>query len=109
LRGSKDAAVAYAARTLFNTRLSRIGKMTELSVDTKKQAFRLQLDLVGESETIEIHVRKYSLERRGSNVTLIIDDATASRKWLAEVLREFVIGRRFPIPAQAGAVLKLLA
>jgi hypothetical protein len=109
LRGSKDAALAYTARTLFNTRFSRIGEMTEFSVDTKNQAFRVQLDLIGESEPIEIHVRKYSLERKGNNVTLIVDDATASRKWLSEVLREFVVGRRFPIPATAGAILKLLA
>ena len=82
--------------------------MTELSVDTKKQSFRLRLDLVGEAEPIEIHVTKYTLDRNGDDVRLTIVNATASRKWLAEVLREFVVGRSFSIPAKAGAVLNLL-
>ena len=83
--------------------------MTELSVDTKRQTFRVRLDLVGESEIIEIHVRKYSLERKGNIVKLTVDDVTTSRRWLTEALREFVVGQPFSIPAGAGAVLKLLA
>jgi hypothetical protein len=109
LRGSKDVALAFTLRSFFNTRFRRIGEMTELSVDTKKRAFRVQLDLVGESETIEIHVKKYNLARKGDIVLLTVDDVTASRKWLAEALREFVVGRPFSIPPKAGAVLKLLA
>jgi hypothetical protein len=109
LRGSKDAALAITARTLFNTRYRRIGEMTELSVDTKKQSLRLRLDLVGEAEPIEIHVTKYTLDQKGDDARLTIVHATASRKWLAEALREFVVGRSFSIPAKAGAVLNLLA
>ena len=109
MRGSKDAALAYAARTLFNIRLIRIGEMTELCLDTKRQTFRVRLDLVGESEPIEIHVRKYRLERKGNTVKLTVDDVTASRKWLTEALRAFVVGQAVSIPAGAGAVLKLLA
>ena len=109
LRGSKDAALGFAARTAFNTRFSRIGNMTELTVDTKNKSVRLRVDLVGESEAIEIQVAKYSLERRGDDVMVTVHDVTASRKWLAEALREFVVGRSFTIPPGAGAVLKLLA
>jgi hypothetical protein len=108
LRGSKDAALALAVRGFFNTRFSRIGQMTELSVDTKKRAFRVRLELAGESEPIEIQVKKYSLERRSTGATLTVVDATASREWLTEVLREFVIGQKFTIPDRAAAILKLL-
>ena len=83
--------------------------MTELSLDTKNKSLRLRVDLVGESETIEIQVARYSLERDGDNVMLIVHDATASRKWLTEALRQFVVGRSFPVPPAASAVLKLLA
>jgi hypothetical protein len=93
---------------LFNTKFSEIGQMTELSVDTKKRAFRLRLDLAGEPEPIEIHVKKYSLERRQERATLTIVDAAASREWLTQVLQEFVVGRKFTIPDRAAAVLKLL-
>jgi hypothetical protein len=82
--------------------------MTQLSVDTKKRAFRVRLELAGENEPIEIHVKKYGLERRRGRAALTVVDASSSREWLTEVLREFVIGQKFTIPDRAAAVLKLL-
>lgn len=108
LRGSKDAALSVAARTFINNRFSKIGQMTELSVDTKKRTIRVRLELKGEDEPIDIHVKKYSLERRSAGATLTIVDAVASREWLTEALNEFVIGQRFAIPDRAAAILKLL-
>jgi hypothetical protein len=109
LRSSKDAALAFGVRSYLNTRLRGIGEMTELSIDTKKQAFRVRLDLVGEAQPIEIHVKKYVLRGIATATTrLLIVEATASRQWLAKALREFVAGRSFTIPAKAGAALKLL-
>lgn len=98
LRGSKDAALALAARTFINTRFSKIGRMTELSVDTKMRTIRVRLVLKGEDEPIDIHVMRYGLERRSAGATLTIVDAVASRKWLTEALNEFVIGQPFTIP-----------
>jgi hypothetical protein len=92
----------------LNTRLRGIGELTELSIDTKKRASRLRLDLLGETEPIEIHITEYAVRRRGEAATVTIVGATASRAWLAAALREFVVGHSFSIPANAGAVLKLL-
>jgi hypothetical protein len=108
LRGSKDAALAFGARTYFNSRLRRIGEMTELSIDTKKRTLHVRLELRGEAAPIEIHVSKYDLKKSGTATILTIVEATASREWLAEALLEFVSGRSFKLPASAGAVLKLL-
>jgi hypothetical protein len=109
LRGSKDAALAFGARSYVNVRLRSVGKMTEFSIDTKKRALRVRLELLGESLPIEIHVQKYTLEQTGTATRLRIQKATASREWIAEALREFVVGRSFTIPAKAGTALKLLA
>jgi len=68
----------------------------------------LRLVLLGETKPIDIHVTEYSVVSRGEAATLTIVGATASRRWLAAALREFVVGRRFDIPANAGAILKLL-
>jgi hypothetical protein len=93
---------------VFNTKFSRIGEMTELTVDTQKRAFRLRVNLAGEDEPIDIHVKKYSLERRSSRATLTILDATASRAWIHQAMQSFVVGHKFTIPDGAAAVLKLL-
>jgi hypothetical protein len=108
LRSSKDAALAYGARTIINNRLRAIGEATELSVDTKKRAIRVHLHLTGEAKPIEIYVRKYALQRVGEHPTLTVVAATASREWVAAALREFVVGRTFRIPPNASVALKLL-
>jgi hypothetical protein len=108
LRASKDAALAFGARKFLNANLRGIGQMSELSIDTQRGTIRARLDLLGEAEPIEIDVLSYKLEQRGDEMVVTILDATASREWLAETLRQFVVGRSFTIPPQAGAVLKLL-
>jgi hypothetical protein len=83
--------------------------MTDLSIDTKRQTIRLQLQLSGDARPVEVYVRKYALKRKGERPMLMVVDATASRKWVAAVLREFVTGQTFPVPPQAATALKLLA
>lgn len=82
--------------------------MTELSIDTKKKTVRLRLELLGEAEPIEVQVTKYSLKQKGDETRLVVEEATASREWLAVALREFVVGQSVPVPAKAGVLLKLL-
>jgi hypothetical protein len=105
----KDSALAATARTFLNVKLRGIGKVTELSIDTKKKSLRVQVDLVGEAEPIEIRIVKYSIKQKSGELSLVIEDATASREWLAVALREFVIGQSISLPGKAGALLKLLA
>jgi hypothetical protein len=108
LRGSKDVALGFTVRTLLNTRLRGIGEIADLAVDTRKRAVRLQVTLVGETKPVEIQVRRYSLQHSGNDATLTVVDAAASRPWVDEALRTFVVGRSFVIPSTAVAVLKLL-
>ena len=82
--------------------------MTELAIDTKKRRVRVRLELVGEAEPIEVEITKYNLKNKESAARLTIEEATASREWLAVALREFVVGRTIDIPPQAGTLLKLL-
>src|SRR5215510_9314402 len=106
LHRSKDATLAFTARVAINRRLSSIGTMTELSIDTKEKRIRVRLDLVGEKEPIEILL--YNLKTKGETAHITIEEAIASREWLTVALREFVVGQDITIPAKAGALLKLL-
>ena len=82
--------------------------MTEFSIDTKKRRVRVRLELLGEAEPIEVEITKYSIKNKDSAARLTIEEATASREWMAVALREFVVGRTIEIPRKAGALLKLL-
>ena len=82
--------------------------MTELSIDTKTKRIRLRLELLGEKEPIEVRILRYGLAQKGETTYITIEEATSSREWLTAVLREFLVGREFAIPAKAGTILKLL-
>ena len=108
LRGPKDAAIALAVKSFFNAKYSRIGRMSDVSVDTARREVRVRLELAGESTPVDIHVMNYSVEQQGERGTVTIGDATASREWMSELLRQLVIGRTFDIPERAAAIVKLL-
>jgi len=86
-----------------------MGQMTELLIDTKNKRVRARVELLGETEPIEVEILRYSLKEKGETTYITIEEATSSREWLTTALREFVVGQDLPIPAKAGAVLKLLA
>jgi hypothetical protein len=108
LHRSKDATLGFTVRFAINTKLRSIGQMTELSIDTRNKRLRVRLELVGEHQPIDIDILRYSLKEKGETSYITVEEATASREWLTVALREFVVGHDFPIPAKAGAVLKLL-
>lgn len=105
---SKDATLAFTTKIAINAKLRSIGEMTELSIDTKKKRIRVRLELLGETEPIDVDVSRYSLKEIDERTYITIEEVTSSRQWLAVALREFVVGQDFAIPAKAGAVLKLL-
>ena len=82
--------------------------MTELLIDTKNKRVRARVDLVGENQPIEVEILRYSLKEKGETTYITVEEATSSREWLTAALREFVVGQELPIPAKAGAVLRLL-
>lgn len=82
--------------------------MTELSIDTKNKRIRIRLELLGETEPIDVDVSRYSLKEIDERTYITIEEVTSSRQWLAVALREFLVGQDLAIPAKASAVLKLL-
>jgi hypothetical protein len=105
---SKDVTISAAARFAVNARLRGIGQMTELSIDTKNRRILARLELIGEAEPIEIEIVRYTLRTKENVTTLTIEEATASRPWIATAFQEFVIGETLTIPKKAAAILKLL-
>ena len=100
--------MGFAARVAINTKLRSIGQMTELSIDTKNKRVRVRLELLGEQEPIDVDILRYSLKQDGETTYVTIEEASSSREWVTGALREFIVGHDLPIPAKAGAILKLL-
>jgi len=100
--------VAFTTKIAINAKLRSIGKMTELSIDTKNKRIRIRLELLGETEPIDVDVSRYGLKEIDERTYITIEEVTSSRQWLAVALREFLVGQDLAIPAKASAVLKLL-
>ena len=108
MRGSKDTVLAFGVRTLVNSRLGAIGKVTELSLDTADRRARLRVALRGEGGAIDVADLRYDIHRADGSDWLTLVDATASREWLTAALKQFVVGRPFHISPNGARVLRLL-
>jgi hypothetical protein len=108
LRAPANIALALAGRRLLNTRLRGIGEITELAIDTGAHTLHAHVSLAGESRPICVLVNRYEVDRSGEHASLTLLDASASRQWLDEALRRFVLGQRITIPPRAAVLLKLL-
>ena len=109
MRASKDAAIAVALRGFLNRRLSAIGEVAELLLDTSARSARVRVALHGEPEPVDLYVRKYALDADQDADWLTLVDVTASREWLGASLRQFVVGRPIRLPRTAAKALRLLA
>jgi hypothetical protein len=106
---SKDATIGFAARSAINSRLRGIGQVIELSIDTTRKTIRARLELLGESEPIDVDITSYRLRTNDRGTEVIIENATTSREWMNVALQQFVIGKSFPVPPKAEGMLKMLA
>ena len=108
MRGSKDTALAFGMRTLLNSRLSAIGKITDLTLDTADRRARLRMSLRGERGAADVADLRYDIHREHGRDWLTLVDAVTSREWLTAALRQFAVGRPFHVSPNGARVLRLL-
>ena len=101
--------MALSLRTFVNRRLSAIGEIEVVSVDTAERTARVLLRLRGSAEPAEVLVKRYALDGDDRHDWLTLIDVAAEPEWLAASLRQFVVGRPLPIPHAAARALRLLA
>lgn len=108
LRRGKDATIETAARVALNSRLSGIAEICELSLDTERRCVRVMLHLCGEHEALEVRVHRYRLREKYEAPQIAIGEVTASREWLENALKQFVVGRWIEIPPALRTALEML-
>jgi hypothetical protein len=108
MRGSKDTVLAFGVRTLLNSRLSAIGKITDLSLDTADRRAQLRVALRGEPDAVDVADLRYDIHRAHGTDWLTLVDAVTSREWLTAALKQFALGRPVQISPNGARVLRLL-
>ena len=109
LKKGMDLSASRIVRQLLQERLAPYGDLKDLTLDSKARTIRAELDLKGEPAPLEVVVERYELVAEGEERFLVIRSVRTSKPWISLLLKDFLIGRRFVLPAKyAGLIEKLL-
>ena|ERR1051326_279314 len=107
-RTKKDDSVSFLAEKILRNKLEAYGCVIDFKLDSKRCTAVLRIVLKGESEAVTLDIQQYELGQAADGPYFVLKRIETSREWLTLVLREFVVGRTFPIPAQYATYTKLL-
>jgi hypothetical protein len=93
-----------------NIILRGIAELTDFSFDLEERKAYMQIQLVGESETIEVWLEGFAIISDDQSYNLIIQRAQSNRLWLDNLLSR-ITGKtwKIPVPAQMEPQVALIA
>jgi hypothetical protein len=98
----------FGKRAAFNQIISDMeGRMLNLQVDGHSKTIRLELGPKGEDQPILVEVENYQLEERDGATTITIHKIKSDRPLYNLALQTFVAGKRYDIPSDMAAWVKL--
>ncbi len=106
--GRKDSSVSFVLERVLQSQLERYGRVVSFQMSSQRSSARLELLLKGEVEAMTINLERYTIESDEGGAWLAIQEASASREWMTLALKDFVVGKRLPIPEKYLGVAKML-
>lgn len=93
-----------------NVILKGIAELTDFSFDLEARKAYIQIQLLGESERIEVWLDGFAVVSDGESREFIIHQAQSNRLWLSNLLAR-IAGKTWKIPAipQLAAHIELIA
>lgn len=90
--------------------LKEIAELRFFHFDLDTRKLYVEVQLVGESETIEVWIEGFSLTVEHNSCTLLVEQARSNRLWLSNILTR-IVGRswKIPAPAQFAPYVSLLS
>ena len=107
-------AIKWTPNTLVlwvaNIILKGIAELTDFSFDLETRKAYIQIQLVGESETIEVWLEGFAIIGDEESCQLIIHQAHSNRLWLDNLLSR-IVGKawKIPVTAQTKSQIELIA
>ena len=93
-----------------NIILKGIAELTDFSFDLEARKVYVQIQLLGESETIEVWLEDFAVVSDEESYQFIIQQAQSNRPWLNNLLSR-IVGKAWKIPVipQLAAHIELIA
>ena len=93
-----------------NIILKDIAEVTELSFDLDARTSYVQIQLVGESETIDVWLEDFAIISNEDSYKLVIKQARSNRIWLGNILSRIIKKEwDIPVPSQMTSQFEFIA
>ena len=108
------AAIKWMPKKLIswvaNIVLKDIAEVTELSFDLDARTSYVQIQLVGESETIDVWLEDFGIIRNEGSYKIVIKQARSNRIWLGNILSRIIKKEwDIPVPSQMTSQFEFIA
>ncbi|MBU1249400.1 MAG: hypothetical protein KKB70_11920 [Proteobacteria bacterium] len=110
----KDRGLSAGLKAMLNEKYKTFGRVLEVEVDTTAQRLTLLLDLIGETEGVELVLTEYAFIQEDKATFLRLGPIETSRGWMTTLLNDLadrsLDRRRYPIEnaTMAGLMRTLL-
>jgi hypothetical protein len=89
--------------------LKRYGTMTQLHIDPKTKSIDLELELLGETSPIHVHIDSYAFQKfPEGNALFTAVGITVSRPWMQELVKNLLDSKPQPIPPHLAGDLAMV-
>lgn len=103
---AKDRMIESVALPMLNNAwLKPFGRATSLKIDSTNKTAEISLELNGEQTPLSIHVKDYELLNEPNGIFVVLKSVTTSREWMTAMAREYLVGRRLPVPPEHAAMI----
>jgi hypothetical protein len=109
LHRQKDSSTSFILERVLQSAFAKYGRMLNFYIDSRQRTAQVEVLLKGEKEALTIIVQDYELVTDEAGSHMLVKKATASREWVQVLINEFLIGKKFPIPAKYASMVKLVA
>ena len=96
--GIKDSLASTAAKSLLASRMDRYGKLTDLRIRSREKTIAAELLLEGEETPVMILVGRYRIIGKPGEHAVVVEEVTASRAWLQNLLQDLLVEKPLPVP-----------
>ena len=103
---AKDRMIESVALPMLNNAwLKPFGHATSLKIDSTNKTAEICLELKGEQTPLNIHVQDYEVVKEPQGTFVVVKAVTTSREWMTAMAREYVVGRKLAVPAEAAGMM----
>ncbi len=91
---------------VINSKINEYGEILDYSLDNKNKKIFIKFLLAGENEPIEVSINNYKIKKTDdANFLFIANDASSNKKWINALLRNVLVGKELPIPADKAELI----